>query len=158
MMNQSKAKKGDKTRKKEKKRRKKMGFKQKLDIVLKLNRLGINSPSGLENKIPTGKGAILKPYNNDEFPGPSTQKKIVEYFGISQKWWDTGEGDVFATDKTAKEIFTEETESVSFMRNMWHKVKTDSDEKQKEIDRLWRLIDRLDLPGDLIKRVPANDR
>lgn len=49
-------------------------------------------------------------------------------------------------------------ENITFMRDMWHKVKDDSDKKQQEIDRLWRLIDRLDLPGDSIKRIAPQDR
>lgn len=64
--------------------------------------------------------------------------------------------------QTGQQLVTQtdndDVENITFMRDMWHKVKDDSDKKQQEIDRLWRLIDRLDLPGDNIKRIAPQDR
>lgn len=77
-----------------------MTFKEKIDNILSANNLGIDSPSGLEEKLGIGQGSISKSYYNkkeDESPGRATIKKIIEGMGINRKWWDTGEGDIFLT-------------------------------------------------------------
>lgn len=130
-----------------------MSFKKKIDKILETNELSINSINGLEKFIGASTGAVNKYYNKDESPGRSTVKKIKTKFEIDDISWRTGE--IHLSRK--KKDFIEEVETVDFMRTMWRKVKTDSDDKQKEIDRLWRLIERMELPGDAVKRVaPQN--
>lgn len=71
-----------------------MNFPEKLDKVLKVSKL-VSNINQLEKRIGVSTGTILKPYNEGKPPGLGTVKKIIEYLGISQEWWDTGKGDIF---------------------------------------------------------------
>lgn len=78
-----------------------MSFREKIDNILKYNKLGINSPYGLEVYVKASPGAISKPLNKGEEPGLGTIKKIREGLpGLNQGWWDTGKGDVFVSNIT----------------------------------------------------------
>lgn len=72
-----------------------MTFKEKIRKIVRANKLGINSPSGLEGYIKAGVGAITKYLKNDDEPGEDTIKKILDLPGLNKTWWETGEGDVF---------------------------------------------------------------
>src|SRR5687768_13354484 len=75
-----------------------MDFRKKIDTILKANKLGINSPSGLESYVKAGRGAISGPYKNNETPGLATVKKIVDTLRVNSQWWETGKGSVFADE------------------------------------------------------------
>lgn len=72
-----------------------MTFKDKIDKIVRVNRLDIHSPSGLEKYIGAGVGAITKYLKNDEEPGEDTIKKILDVPGLNKDWWETGQGPVF---------------------------------------------------------------
>lgn len=74
-----------------------MGFKEKIDKILKHNTLGINSVSGLEDFIEAGRGAVNEFYNDDREPGRKTLKKIKSLPGLNLDWYETGKGDIFIT-------------------------------------------------------------
>lgn len=74
-----------------------MTFKEKIDKILRVNKLNINSPSGLEQAVKASVGAINKYYAKDEEPGEGTIKKILDLPGLNKEWWETGEGEVFIT-------------------------------------------------------------
>jgi hypothetical protein len=79
-----------------------MSFQEKIDNILKTNKLGINSIFGLEAFVKAGAGAISKPLNRGEEPGLGTIKKLREGLpGLSQDWWDTGKGSPFKENSTA---------------------------------------------------------
>lgn len=78
-----------------------MSFREKIDNILKYNKLGINTVYGLEAFVKASPGAISKPLNKGEEPGPGTVKKIREGLpGLNQEWYDTGKGDVFVSNVT----------------------------------------------------------
>lgn len=67
-----------------------MTFKQKIDKILKTNKLGVNTVNGMENFVRVGRGAIKKPYDLNQEAGPKVVKKIKETFGISDEQWESG--------------------------------------------------------------------
>lgn len=69
-----------------------MTFKEKISKIVRFNKLGIDSPSGLESYIKAGVGTITKPIKNNEEPGEGTIKKILALPGLNKTWWETGEG------------------------------------------------------------------
>lgn len=75
-----------------------MDFSEKIDKILDSNSLGITSPTGLEEFVGAGRGAISTPYREKSAPGPKTQNKIVEKLRINKEWWKTGRGEVFIPD------------------------------------------------------------
>jgi hypothetical protein len=75
-----------------------MTFKEKIDKILRDNKLGINSPTGLEEKVGASVGAINKYYKKNQEPGEGTIKKILDFPGLNKEWWDTGQGPVFLTE------------------------------------------------------------
>jgi hypothetical protein len=130
-----------------------MSFKKKIDKILETNELGISSINALEKEIGASTGSVNKYYNKDKSPGRATVKKIKTKFEIDDSTWKSGEIQL----RKSSTDFINDVETVGFMRDMWHQVKSDSDLKQKEIDRLWKLIERMELPGDAVKRVtPQN--
>lgn len=85
-----------------------MNFAEKISIILNTNELGISSPSGLEEFIGAGKGAITTPIKKGLEPGRATQKKIVETLRITYEWWNTGKGQIFNKPDSVKELAKEE--------------------------------------------------
>jgi hypothetical protein len=79
-----------------------MTFKEKISKIVRFNKLGINSPSGLEGHIKAGVGAITKYLKNDEEPGEDTIKKILDLPGLNKEWWETGNGAVFSDEPAIK--------------------------------------------------------
>lgn len=73
-----------------------MTFREKIDTIVRINKLGIDSPSALEAHIGVGMGSITKYYRKDEEPGIGTIKKILELPGLNPVWWETGIGPVFS--------------------------------------------------------------
>lgn len=59
--------------------------------------------------------------------------------------------------ETPKERFHKEVEKDVLTLELWQQVQRDTEKKDKEIDRLWVLIERLELPGDAVKRVPSDN-
>lgn len=72
-----------------------MKFKEKIDKILKVNTLGINSVSALEDYVGASRSAINEFYNKNRDPGRKTLKKILALPKLNLTWWETGEGDVF---------------------------------------------------------------
>lgn len=79
-----------------------MTFSEKIRKIVMLNSLGITSPSSLEDYIKAGTGAITTPMRKGEEPGTATVKKIIEKLRINQDWWETGKGEVFASQPEMK--------------------------------------------------------
>lgn len=75
-----------------------MTFKEKIDIILRHNKLGINTPSGLENYLKVSVGSISKYYRKNEEPGSGILKKIQTGLSVSDIWWTSGKGDIFVGD------------------------------------------------------------
>jgi hypothetical protein len=133
-----------------------MSFKEKIDKILETNTLGVNTINALEKEIGASTGSVNKYYNWDKSAGAAIVKKIKKTFGISDDDWRTG--NIGRTEnKSAKQRFMDEIDDEPFVRDMWKTVKKDNAKFQQEIDRLWGLIERLDLPGDAIKRVPSEN-
>ena len=72
-----------------------MTFREKIDKILKANRLEINSVYGLEVYIGAAPGAINKYYKKDSEPGAGTIKKILDGLSVNTDWWETGRGEIF---------------------------------------------------------------
>lgn len=85
--------------------RKIMTFREKIDKIVKLNKLGIDSPSALEVRVGASVGAITKYYRKNEEPGAGTIKKILQLPGLNRTWWETGIGEVFAVDGSSGHNF-----------------------------------------------------
>lgn len=118
-----------------------MNFCEKIDEVLRTNKLGISSIGSLEGKIGVSNGTIQKPYNKKRHPGLGTVKKIIELLRINQKWWDRGEGAIYLE-------MTDETGGKKVMdMDVWEVLKGNNLLFQCEFDRLWGLIDRLVPPA-----------
>lgn len=77
-----------------------MSFKEKIDKILEVNQLGINSVSAFEDKIGAGRGAVNEFYNEDREPGRKTLKKIMTFPGLNPTWYNTGEGPIFVKNGT----------------------------------------------------------
>jgi hypothetical protein len=78
-----------------------MTFKDKIDKILSVNQLGINSVSALEDAVKAGRGAINEFYNDNREPGRKTLKKIKSLEGLNEIWYDTGEEPVFHKNGTS---------------------------------------------------------
>lgn len=82
-----------------------MTFREKIETILKVNKLGVNTVYGLEAFVKASPGAISKPLNKGEEPGPGTIKKIREGLpGLNLDWWDSGKGEVFNKNGTSVHI------------------------------------------------------
>lgn len=116
-----------------------MKFSDKVSKILKFNTLGINSPSGLEEFIGAGKGAITTPLKEDESPGLKTQKKIVEKLRINQQWWDIGEGEIFEgkiMENSSASLHEILLESIKGINKLLDQNKVLIDASKKEVERL----------------------
>jgi len=80
-----------------------MKFSEKIEKILKTNKLGVNTASGLEEFIGAGRGAISTPYREGTAPGTKTQKKIIEKMRISPDWWETGKGEIYTPENGVSE-------------------------------------------------------
>lgn len=80
-----------------------MSFRDKIDKILYINNLGINSVSGLEKYVGASGGAIRKYYEEDKEPGLATIKKIKEKLGIRDAWWDKQDGSPFTDPQKQKD-------------------------------------------------------
>lgn len=59
--------------------------------------------------------------------------------------------------ETLKQEFKEGLEKEVLTMEMWKQVQKDTDKKDEQIRNLWKLIGRLELPGDAIKGVPTDN-
>ena len=141
-----------------------MKFSEKIDKILKTNKLGVNTPSGLEEFIGAGRGSISTPYREGSQPGTKTQKKIVEKMRISQDWWDTGRGEIYLQDQPTanrealQHNFNAEVIKEAINQSMLEQLYKDLANFDKELDRAWALIDRLVPPAQSVKGVTTKDR
>lgn len=71
-----------------------MNFSEKISKIVDTNKLGINSPSKLEEYIGAGRGSITQA-DQESGPGKATQKKIIEKLRINQEWWTSGSGSIY---------------------------------------------------------------
>lgn len=78
-----------------------MTFKEKINKILKTNKLGINSVYGLETYIGAAPGAINKYYKKDGEPGQGTIKKILDGLSINPDWWELGNGSIYLEKPTS---------------------------------------------------------
>jgi len=86
-----------------------MTFKEKIDKLLKVNDLKINTIYGLEKYVGASVGSIRKYYELDQEAGLRTIKKIWDKLSINEEWWSTGKGVIF---KTKEEISDKKHTSV----------------------------------------------
>lgn len=119
-----------------------MNFCEKIDKVLKTNRLGISAIANLEARIGVSNGTIQKPYNKMKPPGLKTVKKIIELLRINPEWWDTGKGDIYLY--THHEQSTGPTKTMDL--DVWEVIKGSNKIFELEFDRLWGLIERFGPP------------
>jgi hypothetical protein len=77
-----------------------MTFKEKIDKILEINNLKIESVSALEDFVGAGRSAINDFYNENREPGRKTLKKIKSLPGLNLEWYDTGKGPVFLKNGT----------------------------------------------------------
>lgn len=90
-----------------------MSFREKIDNILKYNKLHINSVYALEAFVKASPGSISKYLNKGEEPGLGTIKKIREGLpGLNQHWWDTGKGDIFVSNVTYEEKAGDNTKNL----------------------------------------------
>lgn len=137
-----------------------MSFKKKIDKILETNQLGVNSIYALEKAIEASTGSVNKYYNKDESPGPGIIKKIKKTFSIDDIGWQTGEFNgphLEPSRESLKKVFDKEVEKEMLTMEMWKQVQKDTDKKDEQIRNLWRLIERLELPGDAVKSVPTDN-
>lgn len=78
-----------------------MQFREKIDKILSSNKLGIDSPYGLEVKIGASPGSISKYYKKGTSPGRGTIKKILDGAGVNPEWWESGKGEIFIVKGTS---------------------------------------------------------
>jgi len=84
-----------------------MSFKDKIDKILEVNTLGINSVSALEDKIEAGRGAVNEFYKEDREPGRKTLKKIMSLPGLNIDWYTKGIGPVFTINSLQNSTYVE---------------------------------------------------
>jgi phage repressor protein C with HTH and peptisase S24 domain len=86
-----------------------MTFQEKIDKILKTNRLEIDSIFDLEKKAGLGVGSIRKYYMQDREPGGKSLRKIKTLLGINEEWWTKSEGDIYG-DLQEKGTYVGESE------------------------------------------------
>ena len=72
-----------------------MNFSEKIDIILKVNTLGLNTIEDIEAFCDIGAKTLRKAYNENRAPTNRILVKMVKGLGLNEKWWDTAEGEVF---------------------------------------------------------------
>ena|SRR5690606_18031155 len=80
-----------------------MTFSEKIDLILRHNKLGINTVFGLEKYLGLSKGSIYKAYSGRtgfDGPGRKVTRAIQQGLKISDYWWDTGKGEIFVRQST----------------------------------------------------------
>ena len=144
-----------------------MKFSEKIEKILKTNKLGVNTASGLEEFIGAGRGAISTPYREGTAPGTKTQKKIIEKMRISPDWWETGKGEIYLpagegpqqpSRDTLQHNFNAEVIKEAINQSMLEQLYKDLANFDKELDRAWALIDRLVPPAQSVKGITTKDR
>ena len=116
-----------------------MSFRQKIDIILKANKLGVDTIHALEEKVGAGVGSIGKFYRNDKFPGLGTVKKIQEKMGVNLQWWETGQGDVFVEDENKLKVEEPRAEYLRLIETQEKLIKS----YEREIEDLRRELKQL---------------
>lgn len=117
-----------------------MNFSDKLDKVFKVSKL-VSNVNQLEKRIGVSTGTILKPYNDRKPPGLGTVKKIIDYLGINQEWWDTGKGDMFIKQPSVNsEDHSEETQPPTLLQILRESLSN----VNKLVDANNGLVDKLD--------------
>jgi hypothetical protein len=132
-----------------------MKFSEKIRTVLKANKLDINSPSALEDFIGAGQGAITGA-DQTKGPGLKTQKKIVDKLRINQRWWDTGEGEIFLPATVPRLSFDGSAED-QIKKGMLEQLYKDLDNQARHLDKALDLVARLLPPGKGVERVMTKD-
>lgn len=80
-----------------------MTFKEKIDKILSVNTLGINSVTALEDEVGASRSSINEFYKQNKNPGRLTEKRIKSFKDLNHVWWETGKGDVFINSATVKD-------------------------------------------------------
>jgi transcriptional regulator with XRE-family HTH domain len=118
-----------------------MTFNEKIDKILKDNKLGVNSVSALEDKLGVSRGSINGFYKEGRSPGLKILKKIKEFPGLNLEWWETEKGDPFGKNITPVTILDQQPirqypDLMDIMQEL-HEADT------REIKRLTKDIERL---------------
>lgn len=85
-----------------------MKFKEKIDKILLVNKLGINSISALEDEVGAGRGAINGFYNDNKEPGRKTLKRIMTLKNLNPNWYNDGKGHVFLSESDVEDVDNED--------------------------------------------------
>jgi len=75
-----------------------MSFKRKIDKILEVNDLNINSISALEDAIGASRSSLNEFYKSDEEPGRKTLNRLKNLKGLNWDWYTTGIGEPFLKD------------------------------------------------------------
>ena len=123
-----------------------MTFKEKIDSLLTLNELGVNSVYALEQLIGASTGAVNKYYNKDTEPGVGTIKKIKKAFGLTDQAWKAGD---FGKKKevSGKNLEPEEGMTLKLIDTLERVVES----KNQEIGWLRKHIDDLTVRSGSMK-------
>lgn len=120
-----------------------MTFKEKIDKILEVNKLKIESVSGLEDFVKSSRSAINDFYNLNREPGRKTLKKIKSLPGLNLEWYDTGKGPVFVENGTPAINIDEP------------KNQTEPKEKDPESEDIRALLKKLDSLTDNVNSFGA---
>jgi hypothetical protein len=114
-----------------------MSFQEKIDKLLEINTLEVNSVNGLEKFVGASTGAIRKYYDKNEEPGNATIKKIKKAFGISDADWKTGSFGKGSSPESAAydSLLTELKDAYKKNAELKDQLITMQAEKIKELER-----------------------
>lgn len=78
-----------------------MRFSEKIDILLRYNKLGLNTIEEIESHCEIGAKTLRKNYNENTEPTRRILVKLLTGLGVNPEWWDSGKGEIFGTNSTA---------------------------------------------------------
>ena len=105
-----------------------MSFKEKIDKLLAVNEMGINSVYALEKYVGASTGSISKYYSENKEPGLGTIKKIKKIFDLTDNQWRE-------MDFTKAKVF-EPAETYSGVDKLIRTLENALASKNDEINRL----------------------
>jgi hypothetical protein len=132
-----------------------MTFKEKIDNILTTNTLGINTISGLEQKLGVGVGTILKSYKKSSNPGLGTVKRIIDGLGIHPEWWHKAKGPIYIDQPMVVNHQRTPPESVEVLRKNLEDLRKNLEDLRKNLDDLRKHRDDQD---ETIKAMEVSDK
>lgn len=117
-----------------------MTFSEKIDLILKHNKMGIATVFGLEKYLGLSKGSIYKVYSGrtgTEQPGAKVTRAIRQGLKINDYWWDTGKGEIFQRQATDITMLREALDVVVEQQRAQNKL---IEQVVEENRKLWTLV------------------